>query len=48
MPLVLAYNVFAHRAFRGKLEPEPPVDHPPSGNGHVAPTDGHIATGAQS
>ena len=48
MPLVLAYNVFAHRAFRGKLEPEQPADHPPSSNGHVAPTDGHVVTGAGS
>jgi cytochrome bd ubiquinol oxidase subunit II len=48
MPLVLAYNVFAHRAFRGKLETEPPVDEQPAGNGHVAAADGHVVSGAQS
>jgi cytochrome d ubiquinol oxidase subunit II len=30
MPLVLAYNVFAHRSFAGKFTIEHPTDEPPA------------------
>ncbi|TPQ19440.1 cytochrome d ubiquinol oxidase subunit II [Streptomyces sporangiiformans] len=33
MPLVLAYNVFAHRAFAGKFHTELPGDEPPAAHG---------------
>jgi cytochrome d ubiquinol oxidase subunit II len=35
MPLILAYNVFAHRAFRGKVGAGPPVGAAPAGHDHV-------------
>jgi cytochrome d ubiquinol oxidase subunit II len=41
MPLVLAYNVFAHRAFAGKFPTELPGDRP-------AAPQGPQATGARS
>jgi cytochrome d ubiquinol oxidase subunit II len=41
MPLVLAYNVFAHRAFRGKLDSERPDTAP-------APAGEFISTGSSS
>jgi cytochrome d ubiquinol oxidase subunit II len=41
MPLVLAYNVFAHRAFAGKFPTGLPGDQPPA-------PQGPPATGARS
>jgi cytochrome d ubiquinol oxidase subunit II len=41
MPMVLAYNVFAHRAFGGKLHTAPPADAPPA-------ADNLVVTGAHS
>jgi cytochrome d ubiquinol oxidase subunit II len=41
MPLVLAYNVFAHRAFAGKFHTELPGDEPPA-------PQGPLVTGARS
>ncbi|MGN9838291.1 cytochrome d ubiquinol oxidase subunit II [Nonomuraea sp. H19] len=35
MPLVLAYNVFAHRAFTGKLDAESPTGEPPAADSPV-------------
>jgi cytochrome d ubiquinol oxidase subunit II len=41
MPVVLAYNVFAHRAFRGKLDTEPSAGTAPAGNGHAVVPGAH-------
>ncbi|MFC4503554.1 MULTISPECIES: cytochrome d ubiquinol oxidase subunit II [Streptomyces] len=41
MPLVLAYNVFAHRAFAGRFPTELPGDEPPA-------AQGPLVTGARS